>query len=438
MRIRAIAGLTGLLLFAGVLTAQPVGDSNDVLFATLPQPVSGQVVASTWTTLRWQPGHFAAMHRLYVSEDFNDVNEGTVAPVLTREAFQVVGSAGTPIPTGLVSNTTYYWRVDEVNDVHPDSPWKGEVWSFAVAPLTAWGPTPADGAALPVEATNPLTWNAGLGAAFHYWYFSEKFEDVNNAPVATGVPTQKTTFTPPVPLVPRKTYYWRIDEFDTGKRVFHRGAVWSFRAAQWVVVDSFEQYTETDPNLIWMVWKDGFEFNGTGALVGYLPGHNKPHTYETIFVRPGSTKSMPLFYDNSGKPPYPQEDASGSPIEYGPRLMYSEATLPLTPARDWSRYGDMTVTTLKVWYRGNKDNALENVAIVLQDGSNRQAVVPAVPAKLQSTNWQAWSIDLKAEVAGRMDLTQVASVTIRIGTQGNTIPGGAGLLYIDDIGLVAE
>ena len=176
MRIRAIAGLTGLLLFAGVLTAQPVGDSNDVLFATLPQPVSGQVVASTWTTLRWQPGHFAAMHRLYVSEDFNDVNEGTVAPVLTREAFQVVGSAGTPIPTGLASNTTYYWRVDEVNDVHPDSPWKGEVWSFAVAPLTAWGPTPADGAALPVEATNPLTWNAGLGAAFHYWYFSEKFE----------------------------------------------------------------------------------------------------------------------------------------------------------------------------------------------------------------------------------------------------------------------
>jgi hypothetical protein len=29
---------------------------------------------------------------------------------------------------------TYYWRVDEVNDLHPDSPWKGDVWSFTIAP----------------------------------------------------------------------------------------------------------------------------------------------------------------------------------------------------------------------------------------------------------------------------------------------------------------
>ncbi|GAG13486.1 unnamed protein product, partial [marine sediment metagenome] len=29
--------------------------------------------------------------------------------------------------------TIYYWRVDEVNNVNPDSPWVGNVWSFTVA-----------------------------------------------------------------------------------------------------------------------------------------------------------------------------------------------------------------------------------------------------------------------------------------------------------------
>jgi len=33
-------------------------------------------------------------------------------------------------PGKLTLNTTYYWRIDEVNNVSPDSPWIGNVWSF--------------------------------------------------------------------------------------------------------------------------------------------------------------------------------------------------------------------------------------------------------------------------------------------------------------------
>jgi len=36
-------------------------------------------------------------------------------------------------PGKLLWDTTYYWRVDEVNDVNPDSPWAGPVWSFTTA-----------------------------------------------------------------------------------------------------------------------------------------------------------------------------------------------------------------------------------------------------------------------------------------------------------------
>jgi len=30
-------------------------------------------------------------------------------------------------------DTTYYWRIDEVNNTNPDSPWIGPVWSFTTA-----------------------------------------------------------------------------------------------------------------------------------------------------------------------------------------------------------------------------------------------------------------------------------------------------------------
>ncbi|MHC4329973.1 MAG: hypothetical protein ACYSWW_17800, partial [Planctomycetota bacterium] len=30
-------------------------------------------------------------------------------------------------------NSTYYWRIDEVNNTNPDSPWTGPLWSFTTA-----------------------------------------------------------------------------------------------------------------------------------------------------------------------------------------------------------------------------------------------------------------------------------------------------------------
>jgi hypothetical protein len=33
-------------------------------------------------------------------------------------------------PGKLTFNSTYFWRIDEVNGVNPDSPWAGNVWSF--------------------------------------------------------------------------------------------------------------------------------------------------------------------------------------------------------------------------------------------------------------------------------------------------------------------
>jgi hypothetical protein len=51
----------------------------------------------------------------------------------TTDIYQGRQAATNFSPPKLEWDTTYYWRVDEVNDLHPDSPWKGSVWSFTTA-----------------------------------------------------------------------------------------------------------------------------------------------------------------------------------------------------------------------------------------------------------------------------------------------------------------
>ena len=83
------------------------------------------------TTLNWKPGIYAVAHNVYFGTDFNDVNNASVEnplDVLVSPAQQ--GTTFNPGPLNL--STTYYWRVDEVNDLDPNSPWRGVVWEFTV------------------------------------------------------------------------------------------------------------------------------------------------------------------------------------------------------------------------------------------------------------------------------------------------------------------
>jgi hypothetical protein len=48
-----------------------------------------------------------------------------------RQSLENTGYTLTDVP--LEWNKTYYWRIDEIDDTNPDSPWKGKVWSFTTA-----------------------------------------------------------------------------------------------------------------------------------------------------------------------------------------------------------------------------------------------------------------------------------------------------------------
>ena len=472
-------------------------------FASGPSPKDGSVSFDTWATLTWRAGEFAESHDVYLGDDYAGVNNATHDSEFFHgnqvSTLLVVGFPGFPYPEGLVPGTTYYWRIDEVNDADPNSPWKGPIWSFSIPPKTAYSPDPADGDGL-TETTVSLTWTGGFGSKLHTVYFGEDYDEVNNATV--GVPSGKASHNPG-PLESEKVYYWRIDEFDglgtykgdvwafttpgavgnpqpangaadvamatvlswtaadnaashelyfgtdkdavknattaspeyIGPRALGaesydpgglawasgyvwrvdevypdgtvKGVVWSFTTADFLLVNDFESYNDVDPpdpasNRVFDKWVDGFGTTTNGALVGNdLP----PYAEQTI-VHSGA-QSMIYRYDNAGKT--------------------SEATLTLVYPRDWTKQG---VTKLSLWHRGASANAADRLFVAL----NGTAVVyHDDPAATQLSGWNEWVIDL---VAFGVDLTNVNTITIGVGTKDSPVPGGdQGTMYFDDIRL---
>jgi len=261
-----------------------------------PSPADGALHPDTWVTLSWRAGDFAVSHDVYMGDNLDDVNEATRDSILFRgnqeTTFYVAGFPGYAYPDGLVNGTTYYWRIDEVNEADPNSPWKGKVWSFMVPPKTAYFPDPADGAEF-VALDAKLKWTSGFGAKLHTVYIGEDFDTVNEATGGAAIGVVSYT---PGPLKLAKTYYWRVDEFDGAAT--YKGEVWSFtilgavsgpnpadgavdvsptQALSWdagAVAASHEVYFGTDAEAVKNATKSSPEYKGAKALgeESYAPG----------------------------------------------------------------------------------------------------------------------------------------------------------------------
>jgi hypothetical protein len=223
--------LDDLRIYDSALSEQEIlgvmqGGGVSYPFASRPAPSDGALHENTWVNLSWSPGDSTVSHDVYLGDNFEDVNDGSPESSGFQSnqaaAFFVAGFPGFPYPDGLVPGTTYYWRIDEVNDTEPNSPWKGSVWSFSVPPKTAYYPDPSD-AAEQVDPDANISWTAGFGAKLHTVYFGDNFDDVNNA--AGGLPQGAVTYDPGT-LKLSETYYWRVDEFDAIET--YKGNVWSF------------------------------------------------------------------------------------------------------------------------------------------------------------------------------------------------------------------
>jgi hypothetical protein len=189
-----------------------------------PKPKDGDLHLATWVSLEWRAGDLAVSHDVYIGDNFDDVNNGIGDTFQGNqtETTLLAGFPGFAIPDGFVPGTTYYWRIDEVNDADPNSPWKGDIWSFSIPPKTAYFPDPVDGAEF-VDPNATFSWTPGDGAKMHAFYIGDNFDDVSNA---TGGTLLGAASVDPGPLEAEKVYYWRGDEFDGVET--YRGDIWAF------------------------------------------------------------------------------------------------------------------------------------------------------------------------------------------------------------------
>jgi hypothetical protein len=99
-----------------------------------PNPADGQKDVPRDAIFKWMAGDYADTHDVYFGMVFDDVNDASRGNDPNGILVSQNQAETTYAPPGLLEfGQSYYWRVDEVNNTHPDSPWTGNVWSFTTA-----------------------------------------------------------------------------------------------------------------------------------------------------------------------------------------------------------------------------------------------------------------------------------------------------------------
>jgi len=108
---------------------------GDKELASKPNPANEAVDVPPDVALGWVAGEFAATHDVYFGTSSSDVDDATGANPMGVLVSQ--GQTDTTYdPDGLLDfETTYYWRVDEVNAAPDDTIFEGTVWRFTTEPV---------------------------------------------------------------------------------------------------------------------------------------------------------------------------------------------------------------------------------------------------------------------------------------------------------------
>ena len=100
-----------------------------------PKPEDGAIDIPRDVVMSWTAGKYAATHDVYFGTAFDDVNAASRSNPLGVLVSQGQAAA-TYDPAGLLEfDTTYYWRIDEVNAAPSTQIFRGKVWSFTTEPF---------------------------------------------------------------------------------------------------------------------------------------------------------------------------------------------------------------------------------------------------------------------------------------------------------------
>ncbi len=363
-----------------------------------PNPFNNNAEVDMNPTLTWKPGAHDDVivghngHKLYFSNDFNDVNERKIA----AGPHNISGPNPSYTPPGpLPYPKTYYWAVDEVNGV---TTWPGNVWRFTVPiykvvdnfePYTATGTQDLESGNSPTNSGYPILPAGSLRRTWIDGLWTVEWQNGWSHP-----PTTNGTSGSYVQL--------NIDPCDdaTNKGNIAQGGL-----------KSMKFYYDNGGSISWV--------NDLRLPIDIEGGQSYGSSWN--YTAPKYSEASTAVDDAACS--YPDQNSLGM-------------------LRDWSSY-----KLLKLSYYGDPNNTLTIVAtdklyVTLQDGSNRVATVTNPDQTyIQRLGWHDWYISLsigsgsfKAQNAS-LDLTNIARIYIGIGNKASPVTGGKGAIFFDDIRL---
>ncbi len=455
--------------------------------ARAPQPANAATGVNVSSSLNWRPGREAGSHKVFFGTDQAAVTSGTVAAqTVTDHSFT---------PASLLFGATYYWRVDEVNTItYPGDVWSFTTQEFAAVDdfesynddknciFDTWIDGYTDGKSGSVvgymqapfaettivhggKQSMPLEYN-NVKTPF----YSETTRDLGMAQDWTGngathldlwfrgypaLNMPVTVTTGALTLTGDGTDIWNnADDFAfayktlTGDgsiiaRVLSVGTGTNTWAKGGVMIRGDLTAGSTFVNMV-MTGSSGngasfqYRLTAAGACANTDAAAALPVPYWVKLTRTGSV--IAGYVSADGKT-WTQQGTSqtitmANPVDIGLCVCAHQAGEYRTMQFDnITTTGNVGSTWQGVQINSSPHNDPAGLYVVVTDNAGKSKLeVHADPAATNAANWTQWTIPLSDLTAAGVKTTKIQKITIGVGDKNNSKAGGAGMLFIDDIG----
>jgi regulation of enolase protein 1 (concanavalin A-like superfamily) len=456
-----------------------------------PVPASGAAGLAVDTTLAWRAGREAGSHQVYFGTDPNAVRNGT-APVksVTSTSFD---------PGPLEFGKTYYWKVAEVNEATTPKAWEGPVWSFSTSEFLVVDNfetyTDAEGSRIYEAWVDGWTNSTGSTVGYVQAPFAEQTIirggkqsmplDYNNTKTPFYSEAERTFDTP---------QDWTANGADTFALYFRGNPsafvesagtitmsgggtdIWNnadqFRFAfkrlsgNGTIVAKVESIVNTDPwAKVGVMIRENLDPGARFAAVYATPGNGV--RYQARLLNAGAAvsdtsiataeqmalktpiwvkiekvgNSLNCYYSTDGTKWTamawnPQTIAMSGSIYIG--LCVSSHNVNAATTAQFSNIG-ATGGVTGLWEVqaigvAQPANTAAPLYVAVQDSAGKVKVIPHPdPAATTLATWQQWRIPL-SDMSG-IKLTAVKKLIIGVGDRSSPKQDGAGIVFVDDIGV---
>lgn len=363
----------------------PAGALRPPLKTSRPVPADGKKDVPRDVTLQWTMGARATHHDIYTGLDPNDVAGATTASTGIYRGRQD-RDAITFAPGLLDWNTIYYWRVDEVNEAHPDSPWKGDIWQFTTADF------------LVIDDFESYTDDVDANEAIWQTWIDGWYEENGTGSIVGYSMTDQL----PVVHSGRESMPF---EYSNGKMPYYSEAYRTWDSPQdwtvhrlthlslWVIGQPIPLAARPDG----IIWEQFLDAKGEPVVVHLA-------MEQTVYVGL-------YMIANTGR--------GNSTAEF--------SGIAFT--------GDVSAE----WQVTNPDwgNVPDRFYVALEDTAGRIATIAHPdPVILNAIDWTQWRIPLADFTTSGVDVAAIRRMYIGVGDRDNPQPNGAGMIHIDDIRVV--